>query len=769
MLNKILTMVLLLFFVIGGYVAYTAVTLPNVRKALASGVEPTQTSQILARDKTLLMSYGKFQHKPLALSEMPPALIDALISTEDRRFYHHKGIDPVGIARALVRNVGSHGVHEGGSTLTQQLARNIFLSNERSLQRKVKEMLLAIKIEQQLTKDQILELYLNNVYFGEGAYGIGAASNIYFGKRPKNLTTAESALLAGLPQAPSLYNPFANPQLAVNRRNEVLDNMEENGKLSESQVRQLKQATLRLNPNGRALSSSDKAPFFSRYVIQEVESMLDLDDQAFWQQGLKVYTTLDPRAQNIAQTQVRTLSQAFGRTGGKQQAALLSLNSKGGMIAYVGGKDFSISQFDRVSQARRPAGSLFKIFVYSTALARGYSPLTVYKDAPVTFGSWTPQNYDKGHHGYMTLAQALIQSNNVIAVKLLNDLSPAAVIQTAQKMGVESKMEPNLSLALGAADVSLREMTGAFSVFSNNGNLVKPYAIEKIVDRDGRILYQHDTDSRSVLPRTPRDTMVELLQGVVKYGTGRAAAFGRPVGGKTGTSDDYRDAWFIGFTPEVTTGVWVGNDDNSKMYGITGGSIPARIWRAYMSRLLSGVPKKDFDLAYALPVEEKDFFVYNLENLSASEGHPPEEIVQPEAYDPENPGQALEGQEGFVENQIDEQYPQDGSSNPENEMPKPYPQDPVALPPARPPGQTEERFTSPGPNGSNERFYQENGNSQGVPKRFVPDSTNSGHKSGIARPIVNPVQGLPTAGPKATAGPKTQPQQPIPNGYLKND
>lgn len=756
MVNRILTVLLVACFVLGGYVAYTAMTLPNVRKALETGIEPSQTSQIFARDKTLIMSYGKFQHKPLPITEMPQALIDALLATEDRRFFQHKGVDPIGIARALIRNVTAHGVHEGGSTLTQQLARNIFLSNERSLQRKIKEALLAIKLEQQLTKDQILELYLNNVYFGEGAYGIGAASEIYFGKSPRALNKAECALLAGLPQAPSLYNPFSNPELAVKRRNEVLENMVETGKLSEGDAKILKARRLRLNPNGRALSSSDKAPFFNRYVVREVTSLLDMDEQTFWQQGLKIYTTLDPRAQRIAETQVRSLSHAFGRTGRKQQAALLSLDEHAGMIAYVGGKDFSVSQFDRVSQAHRPAGSLFKVFVYTTAMAQGFSPLTVYKDAPIEFGPWKPENYDKRHHGYMTLARALAQSNNIIAVKLLHDVSPEAAIQTAQRMGVESRMEPNLSLALGAADVTLLEMTGAFNVFRNQGVYKEPYAIEKITDRKGQVLYQVRPDERTVLERVPRDTMVGLMQGVIRFGTAKAAAFGRDAAGKTGTSDDYRDAWFIGYTPEVTTGVWVGNDDNSKMPGVTGGSIPARIWRAYMSRLLSGMPKHVFDLAHALPVEEKDFFVYNLDNLSASEGEaPPSEETpeEPQAETAETEDAAVnEETYSFIPNgdttssgsELLEEHP--NTTVPGNVPPSPNVESPP--PASREPGG--DRFYDPQPSVSPNRFEQPPGPQS---RRFTPEPSSYNRPSPSSRPITDSPGG-------SRSTPRTAPQPP---------
>lgn len=616
MANRIIWAVLILCLLVGGYIFFTIATLPSVDRTLENGVTPSPTSQILARDNSLIRAYGKFHHKPVSLSEIPSALIDALLTTEDRRFYQHGGIDPRGILRAFLRNIRSQEVEEGGSTLTQQLARNIFLSNERSIHRKIWEALLARKLEQKLTKDQILEMYLNNVYFGEGAYGLGAASLVYFGKSPKELDMAECALLVGLPQAPSRYNPFNNPDLAIKRRNEVLQKMVEAGKLSESEARVLKKRKLHLNPHGHDLASINKAPFFSQYVVEHVLAQLDIDEQTFWQRGIKVYTTLNPKAQQIAEDQIRISSRAYG---GQHQAALLSLDTNGGMLAYVGGRDFTTSQYDRVSQARRSVGSLFKVFVYITAIEKGISPLAVYLDAPVQYGNWRPENYDKRHHGYMTLAHALVESNNVVAVKLINDISPEAAIKTAQEMGIKSPMEPNISLALGAMDASLKEMTAAFNVLNNKGTYVEPYAIEKIVGRNGHLLYEHRSDKKKVLERSVRDTMVELMQGVIRYGTGRAAVIDRPAAGKTGTSDNYQDAWFIGFTPEATTGVWVGNDDNSTMVDITGGTLPANIWQAYMSKLLAGIGKGDFELAEAYPLRERDFLSLSTGNLNPGE------------------------------------------------------------------------------------------------------------------------------------------------------
>jgi penicillin-binding protein 1A len=618
-LNKLLVIGVSFILTLLGYIAFTAVDLPNIRQALENGIEPSQTSQILARDKSMIMAYGRYHHKPIHLDQVPQFCIDALLATEDRRFYEHNGVDPVGILRALLRDLQMRRMEEGGSTLTQQLARNVFLSRERSLARKVKEALLAMKLETQLNKEQILELYFNNVYFGEGAYGIAAASDVYFGKKAADLSQGECALIAGLPQAPSFYSPFSNLAPAMKRRTEVLQNLVEVGKISESLAKTYANEPLSLNANGKNLSNANKAPYFNQYVIQKVTDILGIDEQTFWQQGVRVITTLDTRAQSLAESAVQNTSRTYGRTRKNQQASLFSLNSHGEIIAYVGGKNYSQSQFDRITQAKRQAGSLFKALLYTAAIENGYHPNTVYKDSAVQFGSWIPQNYDKAHHGYMTLARALSKSNNVIAVKLLNDLTPAKVIDLARRMGITSAMQDNLSLALGASEMTLFEMTEAFSVLTNMGDHIEPFGIQSIVDRNGAVLYEHSLSQKNVLKRSVRDTMVQMMQGVIKFGTGQAANFGRSMAGKTGTSDEYRDAWFVGYTPEMTTGVWVGNDDSSVMPGVTGGSIPARIWRSYMSRLMAGLPKRTFDLSKAQPIEEKDFFTFSLENLSSSE------------------------------------------------------------------------------------------------------------------------------------------------------
>lgn len=617
MKQTLVALVLSVVVVVLGYVFAVTRNLPDVDRVLEDGINPTHWTQIFAADGSPIMSFGKFHHKRVPIAEVSPHFVDALLATEDRRFRVHKGVDPVAIGRAVVSDISHGKIKEGGSTLTQQLARNVFLNNERSFSRKVREAVLAMKLESRLSKDEILELYVNNIYFGEGAYGIQAASEIYFDKRPSQLSVDEAALLAGLPQAPSGYNPFQNPDAAKARRDEVIDNLVEVGKLSVDEAESFKSKSFSLNRSGQQISSSDKAPYFNRYVMEQVQRYFNLDEQAFWQSGLKIYTTLDANGQRLAEQSLVSKSNGYGRTGKNQQAALVSINPQtGAILAYVGGKDYQQSQFDRVSSAIRSPGSLFKIFTYTTAIDRGYEPSRVYLDEPIAVAGWRPQNYDKGHHGYMTIARALITSNNIIAVKVLNELGPEAVIHTARQMGVKSRMEPYLGLTLGGSGVNLLEITSAFGVLANQGVRVEPYAIDRITDEAGKVIYEHHPVKMDVLNRTTVDTMVKMMMGVVDRGTGRSAAIGRPIAGKTGTSDDYKDAWFIGFTPEVVTGVWVGNDNNTPMRGMTGGSLPAAIWKGYMQPFVAARPARDFDLAYSKPLNETDFTSYNLDNLS---------------------------------------------------------------------------------------------------------------------------------------------------------
>ncbi len=618
------TCIIFITLAAAGYVYWAVRDLPPVSTVVEEGVNPSKWTQVFGNNDTPILSYGKFHHKQVPLKEISPHFIESLIATEDRRFYNHFGIDPLSIARAIFIDLTQGRLAEGGSTLTQQLARNVFLSNERSLKRKVREAFLSIKLEQQLSKEDILELYVNNIYFGEGAYGIHAASEIYFNKKPSQLTIDEAALLAGMPQAPSRYNPFLNPEKAKSRRNEVLANLYEVKKLNEQELKALQAKNFRLNPAGREISTANRAPYFNQFVQNQVQELFELDEQGFWQSGLKIYTTVDPYAQSLAARSVRNQSKLYGRKKANEQAALISINPKtGGILAYVGGTNYGQTQFDRVSSAVRSPGSLFKIFTYTTAIENGYAPSRVYLDEPIKAGEWRPQNYDKKHHGYMTLAQALAKSNNIVAVKVLQELSPKEVIHTAQKMGINAKLENNLSLTLGSSGVTLFDLTSAIGVLANGGVQLEPYAIEKILDREGNVVYEHYPMKSHVLDRETTDTMVAMMQGVVERGTGQGANIGRPVAGKTGTSDDNRDGWFIGFTPDIVTGVWVGNDDNSPAKGITGGGLPANIWTTFMRPYVAKKVIAHFNLEYAKPLNENDYTDYNLENISPYEKESP--------------------------------------------------------------------------------------------------------------------------------------------------
>jgi penicillin-binding protein 1A len=617
MLRTLMTILVMGMIAVASYLFNITQNLPSVDKVLREGINPTKWTQVFASDGTPILSFGKFRHQSVRIDNVSPYFLDALIATEDRRFYTHRGVDPVAVLRAVVSDLTHKKIREGGSTLTQQLARNVFLNNERSMARKVREASLAMKLEESLTKKQILELYVNNTYFGEGAYGIEAASEIYFGKAPNRLTIPEAALLAGLPQAPSAYSPYQNLKGAKRRRNEVLDNLRDVGKITSSQAEMYKQSAIRLNPNGRSLSASNRAPFFNQYIMARVIRFLNLDEQSFWQSGLKINTTLDLNAQRLAERTLVTQSLAAGRTGARQQAALVSLNAQSGAIlAYVGGKNYQRSQFDRVSNATRSPGSLFKVFTYTAAIDKGYEPTRVYLDEPIRIGNWQPQNYDRTYHGYMTLARALITSDNVVAVKVIHEIGADNVIRLAQQMGIHSILEPYLGLTLGGSGVRVMEISSAFGVLANQGVRVEPYGISSIIDDSGHEIYREHAIKVNVLNRTTVDTMVRMMESVIARGTGKAADIGRPAAGKTGTSDDYRDAWFVGFTPDVVTGVWVGNDDNTPMPGMTGGSLPARIWRGYMGAYMANRPIKNFDLAFAKPLKDEDFTTYNLRNLS---------------------------------------------------------------------------------------------------------------------------------------------------------
>jgi len=555
------------------------------------------SSKVYASDeKTVILENGKFVIHPVKLADVSPHFTKALVATEDRRFYAHRGIDPVAIGRAVLRNAKSKGMKEGGSTLTQQLARLLFLSNERTLTRKLKEAIVSVQLEKELSKDEILELYMNYVYYGQGAYGIDTASEVYFNKKPKDLTVTEAAMLAGMPQAPSAYNPLYAPKLAKARRNEVIQNLVEVRAISVEDARKYQAMPLGLNKNLSRLALTNKAPYFNQMVEQQAKDLLGLEEEEFWERGLKIFTTLDMKANGAARTAFDEQAKAYNRTDKNSQMMLMSMNSQtGAILAYEGGKNFVESQYDRIQRSPRSPGSTFKVFTYTEAMRQGISPYRVMVDAPISFGNWSPHNYDRRYRGAMTLMRALGISNNVIAVKLMNELGPDAVMATAKEMGIQSPLIANLTATLGGSSVYMVEMVRSFGTLSNHGVRVNPHFITRIEGKNGEVLYKQDIVKTRVLDEGVADTMTTMLQHVAARGTGRGAQYGGPIAGKTGTSDEYRDAWFMGYTPSTVTGVWVGNDDNTSMAKtITGGSMPAQTWKTFMTN--AGYSRKGFKL-----------------------------------------------------------------------------------------------------------------------------------------------------------------------------
>jgi penicillin-binding protein 1A len=570
---------------VAGIVAYYALDLPDVDNYAALTRRPSVT--LLADDGRPFASFGDLYDQVVPLKDMPPYLPEAVIATEDRRFYRHFGIDPIGMLRALAADVRSGAIREGGSTITQQLAKNLFLSPARTLKRKVQEVLLALWLEHKFTKDQILTIYLNRVYLGANAYGVDAAAHRYFGKSARDLTLYQSAVIAGLLKAPSKFNPFANPDLTAARAAQVLANMADAGYITPSQAALAERARENLKP---AAVAAWRGRYFADWVLDQVHDIL-----GYVERDLVVQTTYDARLQALAED---TLAGTLEKEGSKLdigQGALVALQPNGAVEALVGGRDYRASQFDRATQALRQPGSAFKPFIYLAGLEAGYGPDDVFDDAPITIGKWRPNNYDDKYFGRVPLKFALAHSLNSIAAQLADKVGVKHVIEVARRLGITSDLRPDLSLALGTSEVGLLELTGAYGAFADGGLGVWPYGVVEIRDRAGTVLYKRSgSGPGDVMTPKQAATMDRMMEGVIAEGTGRAANIGRPAAGKTGTTQDYRDAWFVGFTPNLVTGVWVGNDDGTPMKRVTGGSVPAHIWHDFMAAALAGTPPQAF-------------------------------------------------------------------------------------------------------------------------------------------------------------------------------
>ncbi|MGV3523129.1 MAG: transglycosylase domain-containing protein [Candidatus Sericytochromatia bacterium] len=557
---------------------------------------PIEATEILdASGKLLYKVYGEENRKVVPLQAIPDLVQKAVISAEDGRFYEHQGIDPVGLVRAFKANFDTGNTVQGGSTITQQVVKNMYLTPERTFQRKFAEMWLAYEVEQRFSKAQILELYLNQIYWGHNAYGIEAASQNYFGKSVSSLNLAEGALLAGILTGPEIYSPYRSPKAARTRQHLTLDRMVAVGFISAEQAKQAKAVALTY-PGIKA--GTMKYPYFTSYVLAVLKQNYGESDAL--QRGLRVYTTLNGDWQTQGE---KLLNQHIRRHRGARisQAALVAIDNKTGFVrAIVGGTGFKASQFNRAWQAHRQPGSAFKPFVYLTAFSHGYKPAHLEVDEPIQYrqGStlWKPRNYGGGHAGPMTLQRALEQSNNIIAVKLGERIGNGNVIDTAHKLGIRSSLRNVLSLALGPNEVTPLEMATAYSTLSRGCSYLEPTPILRIEDRFGEVI--EDNSQRQAEPVCSQEAsgaLVQVMKGVIQRGTAPEARIGRPAAGKTGTTSDHKDAWFVGFTPQVTTAVWVGNDKPLPMYGYaTGGHLSAPLWAAFMRYTHRKLPVQDF-------------------------------------------------------------------------------------------------------------------------------------------------------------------------------
>ncbi len=538
--------------------------------------------KIVSVDGQLLANRGMSGGEAVGLHEMSPYIPEAVIAIEDRRFYSHFGIDPIGLSRAMVTNVLGRRFSQGGSTLTQQLAKNLFLKPDRTLERKVQEVLLALWLEHKHTKDQILEMYLNRVYFGSGAYGVEAASRRYFGKSARDVTLSEAALLAGLLKAPSRLSPARDPKAAEERSQLVLAAMRDEGKISAKEL-----ASAMSAPATRAPSYWTGS---ENYVADTImEELPDLIGDV--RSDIIVDTTVDLNLQKLAEESIRRLIDESGKKLNVSQGALVSIDNSGAVRAMVGGYDYSTSQFDRASEARRQPGSAFKPFVYMAALEAGRTPDSVRNDAPIKIGKWTPDNYGGKYFGKVTLATALAKSLNSVAAQLTMEVGPDAVVEAAHRMGIQSDLIANTSIALGTSEVTPLELTSAYVPFANGGYKPDIHFIRRITTTEGKVLYDGNGGGA---PRVVKADIVgmmnSMMTGTVEIGTAKKAAFAWPSAGKTGTSQNSRDAWFVGYTANLTTGVWFGNDDGTAMKKVTGGALPAQAWHEFMVAAHEGVP-----------------------------------------------------------------------------------------------------------------------------------------------------------------------------------
>jgi len=589
--RKLIRAGLLMAAVMSLWVAWIWVELPTIDHLNTFTKAPSII--IKSEDGTTIGSFGDIYGDYIRFPDFPSSLIDAVVATEDRNFFHHFGIDPYGLLRATFANIRAGHVVQGGSTITQQVAKNVFLTPERSMTRKLKEMLLAFKLEHRFSKQEIISIYLNRVYLGAGNFGVDAAAHRYFDISARDMTLPESAIIAGLLKAPSRFAPTSNPTLSRKRAEQVIINMEEAGYLTAPQSQRARTdltQTMNTRPH-----TPQSAMYFADWVVDQLPDYIgDV------RQDLVVTTTLRPNWQEMADKAISEVMAKEAEAHDVGQAALMSMTPDGAIRAMIGGTSYGQSQYNRATQALRQPGSSFKLFVYLAGLENGLTPESTLVDGPISIpisgGSWQPRNYNGKYLGTLTLKEACTESVNTIAVQVAQEAGLDHVISMAHRLGVTSDMDPLPSIALGATEVSLIEMTTAYAHLAAGGAIVNPYGILRIDTAAGETLYERQPLEDGIVLRAEIvGEMNEMLMSVVENGTGKAARIGRPVAGKTGTTSDYRDAWFMGFTPDLVTGVWVGNDDNTPMKKVTGGMMPAQIWHNYMIAALAQTPAHDID------------------------------------------------------------------------------------------------------------------------------------------------------------------------------
>jgi penicillin-binding protein 1A len=641
-----------------------------------------QMIRVRAANGQVLVNIGPSFGQWLRYEQIPPEMRAAMIAVEDKRFRSHLGVDPVGVARAAKVRVETGHWTQGGSTITQQLARNIFLTNSRTFGRKVKEGVLALAIERKFSKNQILELYLNRVYFGGGAYGIDAASRRFFGHSARTLSLGEAAIIAGLVKAPSNYSPTADVEAARDRSKVVLQTMVENGFVTPERAAGIDAAAIKIQPTTR----QNSVRYFTDWALPQLDTLIDESSDP-----IEVWTTLDTGMQTAAERAIAA------NTPKSAQGALVAIDRDGAVRAMIGGRDYVDSIYNRATQAERQPGSAFKLFVYLAALESGMKPSDTIVDEPVTIDGWTPRNSTRTYAGPVSLREAFARSINTVSAKIGAQLGFGAIADMARRFGISSNISTYPSMVLGTSDVRLIDMTRAFASVGNQGVSVSPYAIRKVVTADGKMLYQKEGEEGRVLvaPWVAAE-MVDLLQSAVLTGTGRAAQIGRPVAGKTGTTSSNKDGWFIGFSSGLTTGVWMGRDDARAIAGLQGGTAPARAFHDFMVTAVARRPVENFTTEVPMPDwnlgEEEDPYANEVafEPMVDENGNPlPGQPSDPIVVGPD--GQPLPQQQPQTSQQLDQQWldqvlPPGSTQRPQPQ--RPQPPRPVVVRPPPPPSST---------------------------------------------------------------------------------